>query len=466
MKNNRIRYILTSLALPLLGVSQNTLSISNTLDLIHQYHPIAKQADLKVDLSKAALMSTRGAFDPAFYLNNEQKTVNGKNYFYYNNPELKIPTWYGIELKAGYENNYGDNIGSETTLGKSSYLGLSVPLLKDLLIDKRRSDLAQSKILVQLTKEERQLMLNDLYLDGASSYWQWTYAFQKQLLFTTILKNAQDRLSFIKQSFQSGDRAAIDTVEGLLQLQNIMNLQSQAWSDRIEEQSKLSNFLWDAKQQPYELNESVQPDSIWLNTDLNQILVPSLLQVIEEASVAHPKIKLLNFKSDILAVEKQYKAQNLLPTFRVNYNFLNKGYQLANPIGQSLYNNNYKAGVQFGLPLFLRQARGDLKQANIKIAQQQEETKQVKLEIENKIRKYYAELVALKNQQLTTSASVDNAKKLLDAEFQRFEIGESSLFLVNTRELKYIEVLLKSYELKTKFFKTLVALNWAKGSVY
>lgn len=466
MKNNHMRYILLLVLLPFSLCAQNTLSIRNTLDLINQYHPIAKQADLKVDMSKASLMSLRGAFDPAFYLNNEQKTIDGKNYFYYSNPELKIPTWYGIELKAGLENNYGDKLSGESTSGKSSYLGVSVPLLKDLLIDKRRSDLAQSKILVQLSKEERQLLLNDLYLDGASSFWQWTYAFQKQYLISNILSNAKNRFEFIKKSFLSGDRSAIDTVEGLLQLQNIMNLQSQAWAEQVEEQSKLSNFLWDAQQQPYELNERIIPDSSWLKIDLNKVELPSLLSVIEEASLSHPKLKALDFKTDMLQVEKQYKAQNLLPTFRVNYNFLNKGYQFSNPISQSLYSNNYKAGVQFGLPLFLRQARGDLKQANLKIELQKEETKQVKLEIENKIKKYYADLVALKNQQVLTNKSVDNAKKLLDAEFQRFEIGESSLFLVNNRELKYIEVLLKSYELKSKFFKTLVALNWAKGSIF
>jgi outer membrane protein TolC len=466
MKSNQIHYILLLVLLPFTLCAQNTISIRNTLDLINQYHPIAKQADLKVDMSKAALMSVRGAFDPAFYLNNEQKTIDGKNYFYYSNPELKIPTWYGIEVKAGFENNYGDKLSAESTSGKSSYLGVSIPLLKDVLIDKRRSDLAQSKILVQLSKEERQLLLNDLYLDGASSFWQWTYAFQKQQLFSNIMSNAKNRFDFIKKSFVSGDRAAIDTVEGLLQLQNIMNLQSQAWAEQIEEQSKLSNFLWDAQQQPYELNERVIPDSSWLKIDLNKIELPSLLQVIEEASMSHPKLKALEFKTDMLQVERQYKVQNLLPTFRVNYNFLNKGYQFSNPINQSLYSNNYKAGVQFGLPLFLRQARGDLKQANLKIELQKEEIKQVKLEIENKIKKYYAELVAFKNQQVLTNISVDNARKLLDAEFQRFEIGESSLFLVNNRELKYIELLLKSYELKSKFFKTLVALNWAKGAVY
>ncbi len=303
-------------------------------------------------------------------------------------------------------------------------------------------------------------------MDGASSYWQWAYAFQKQLAFSNILKNTRDRLNFIRQSFQSGDRAAIDTVEGLLQLQNIMNLQSQAWADQIEEQSKLSNFLWNDQLLPYELNETIAPDSSWLITDLRQVQVPSLIQIIEEANQIHPKLKMLDFKTDILEVEKQYKAQNLLPTFRVNYNFLNKGYEFSSITGQPLYNNNYKAGVQFGMPLFLRQARGDLKQAKIKIAQQAEETKQTRLEIENKIKKYYAELIALKNQEGVTTNSVENAKKLLDAELQRFEIGESSLFLVNNREIKYIELLLKSYELKSKFFKTLVALNWAKGSVY
>lgn len=466
MKNKSLHKFILILMMPISVFAQNTLSISNTLELINQYHPIAKQADLKVDMSKAALMTSRGAFDPAFYVNNERKTFDGKNYFYYSNPELKIPTWFGVEVKAGVENNYGDKISGETTLGKSSYVGVSVPLLKDLLIDKRRSDLAQSKILVQLTKEERQLIINDLYLDGASSYWQWAYAYQKQMAFSNIQKNTKDRLNFLRQSFQSGDRAAIDTVEGLLQLQNIINLQSQAWADQIEEQTKLSNFLWNNKLLPYELNESIAPDSSWLTMDLRQVQIPSLIQIIEEASQIHPKLKMLDFKTDILKVERQYKAQNLLPTFRVNYNFLNKGYEFSSITGQPLYNNNYKAGVQFGMPLFLRQARGDLKQSTIKIAQQAEETKQVKLEIENKIKKYYAELIALKNQEGVTNNSVENAKKLLDAEIQRFEIGESSLFLVNNREIKYIELLLKSYELKSKFYKTLVALNWAKGSVY
>jgi outer membrane protein TolC len=432
---------------------------------MNQFHPIAKQAGLKIDLSKATLLSNRGAFDPAFYISNDQKTFDGKNYYFYSNPELKIPTWYGIEIKGGLENNYGDKLIGENTFGKSSYLGVSVPLLKDLMIDKRRSDLAQSKILVNLTQAERQLIVNDLFLDGASSYWSWAYAHQKQKLFTEVLAKTKNRLEFIKQSFQAGDRAAIDTVEGVLQYQNILNLQTEAWSDLIEAQSLLSNFLWDKNELPYALNENIQPDSSWINVDIDAFTVPALLSVIEEANQIHPKLKMLAFKSDILEIDKLYKTQSLLPTLRVNYNFLNKGYEFVSPFNTALYQNNYKAGLQFGLPLFLRQARGDLKQAKIKIEQQDLEIGQTKLEIENKIKTYYAALSAFRNQYKINQKSLDNTKRLLDVELERFDIGESSLFLVNNREIKYIEVVLKGYEFKTKFFKTLIALNWAKGSI-
>lgn len=466
MKRNKLLFFQVLLLTSNILYGQNILSISNTFELINKFHPIAKQAGLKIDLSKASLLSTRGAFDPAFYVTNDQKTFDGKNYFFYTNPELKIPTWYGIEIKGGLENNYGERLGSENTFGKSSYMGISIPLLKDLIIDKRRSDLAKSKILVNLNQEERQLVVNDLYLDGASSFWSWTFAYQRQKLFTEVLVKTKDRLEFIKQSFQAGDRAAIDTVEGVVQYQNILNLQTQAGADLIEEQNKLSNFLWDNNELPYELNETIQPDSSWIKADIDDFIIPSLISVLEEANQKHPKLKLLDFKSDILQIDRLYKTQNLLPTLRVNYNFLNKGYEFSSPFNSALYNNNYKAGLQFGLPLFLRQARGDLKQAKIKIEQQDLEIGQTRLEIENKIKTFYAAVSALKNQYKVNLQSIDNTKKLLDVELEKFEIGESTLFLVNTREVKYIEVLLKGYELKTKFFKTLIALNWAKGSLF
>ena len=70
------------------------------LDIVRKYHPVAKQANLIVDSAKANRLAAKGAFDPSFYVSNQQKTFDGKNYYFYTNPELKIPTWYGVDLKA------------------------------------------------------------------------------------------------------------------------------------------------------------------------------------------------------------------------------------------------------------------------------------------------------------------------------------------------------------------------------
>ena len=68
------------------------LTLENTMDIIRAHHPVLKQAGLDVELAQATLQASRGFFDPSFYLRNEEKTFDGKNYFFYSNPELKIPT--------------------------------------------------------------------------------------------------------------------------------------------------------------------------------------------------------------------------------------------------------------------------------------------------------------------------------------------------------------------------------------
>jgi hypothetical protein len=47
-----------------------------------------------------------------------------------------------------------------------------------------------------------------------------------------------------------------------------------------------------------------------------------------------------------------------------------------------------------------------------------------------------------------------------DAELIKFDLGESSLFLVNSRELKYLESRSKGVELMAKYRAYHAQLNW------
>ena len=441
------------------------LSLDETLNIIRKYHPVAKQANLSVSIAEASLQANRGAFDPSLYLRNERKTFDGKNYFSYTNQELKIPTWFGVDIKAGFENNIGDRVEPMFSPGKSTYAGLSIPLLKNLLFDKRRAALQQGKILVNQSKQERLLAINDLLFEATDAYWAWVSAHQAYFILTNTLQINTTRFENTKQLFEGGDRAAIDTTEALSQLQNIESMQVQAWLNLQKQRLMLSNYLWNESNIPFEMSEDILPDSSWNTVAIQAYPLPSLTDAISTAVNAHPKLLSLGYKVNMLDVDKRAKFQGLLPTFDINYNFLNKGYGTKDFFGSALFNNNYKYGFQLGMPLFQRQSRGEYTMAKLKIKSQQLENSQQRLEIENKVKSYFNEIVAMQRQVILFDKNLKNQQLLLVAEETKFSVGESSLFLVNSRENKLLETQQKLAELKTKFFKSMAALQWSAGQL-
>ncbi len=57
----------------------------------------------------------------------------------------------------------------------------------------------------------------------------------------------------------------------------------------------------------------------------------------------------------------------------------------------------------------------------------------------------------------------ENYQKLVRAEETLLENGESTLFLINSRENKALEAQEKLIEIKTKYFKSIYALQWSAG---
>jgi outer membrane protein TolC len=227
----------------------------------------------------------------------------------------------------------------------------------------------------------------------------------------------------------------------------------------------LSNFLWLDNEQPFQLSSNIIPDTAWNVVNINQYPVPSLEDALTTAKANHPKIQTLNQKIEVLEAERRLKFQSLLPSLNFNYNFLSKGYEPWKGVGQNVFENNYKYGVEFGMPLFLRQGRGDYRVAKIKMQMTDLQRDQATLEIENKVRDYFNQLLALRQQVRIYEDAYENYLRLLRAEEIKFSIGESSLFLLNTRENKVLETRQKLLELKTKFFKALIAVQWAGGNL-
>ena len=309
------------------------------------------------------------------------------------------------------------------------------------------------------------LVVNDLLFEATETYWNWVNTFLINHVLLDVLKTNQQRFEFVKQAFQHGDRAAIDTIEALAQLQFVQSMQLQTALDVQKARFLLSNYFWDEMGQPYLFGQDVVPDTSSNYFDHTNVSIPVLNELLTKASISHPKLIVFDNKRDMFEIDRKVKTLDLLPSFKFNYNFLNNGYVAPEIFKQSLFQNNYKYGISIGLPLLQRQARGELAKTKNKITEIDYSRKLTELEILNKVKSVHAESTSLYSQIDVSEQNFLNNKKLLEAESIKFSIGESSMFLVNSREMKLIETQQKLIALKTKYFKSIVANQWAAGSL-
>lgn len=426
------------------------LNFKEYLGYVKKFHPIAKQAQLTLDIGQANLMKARGGFDPKIEVDYDRKEFKSTEYYDKLNATFKIPTWYGIELKGNFEQNEGDYLNpSETVPADGLYsAGISLALGRGSWINDRMATLKQAKLFREQSKADQQLLVNQILYDASLAYFDWLQAHNEVNIYFDFLDNATARFQGIKNSAFAGDIAAIDTVEAKIAMQNRALSLEQAKVTLMTKSMDLSNFLWIGENLPVELRPTVVPDSNLVGEiDLTLEILGKPLDSFTLEN--HPKIKSLGYKIDGLRVEKRLKTNRLLPQIDVEYNFLNETPEFFS----SLVTEQYKGGINFQLPLFLRKERGDLRLAKFKLRDAQYEYDNARIVIRNKILAIYNELDSFQTQNQLINAMVDNSLTLLTAEERKFSFGESSLFLINSRESKLIDAQLKRIEVENKFFK-------------
>lgn len=456
--------------LPLFGQSDSTniLTLPQYLSILKQYHPVAKQANILTEQAKANLRIARGGFDPVLYSDYERKDFYGKNYYSFFSTELKIPAWYGIEVKTGYDVAYGVNINPENSIPDNGiyYLGISLPVLKNLLMDKKRADLLKARLFVQSTEQERLLLLNQLLLDAIQSYYYWCEAEQIKKVFYDALQVAYVRYRATVRAYELGDRAAIDTTEALAQYQQRVYQANEAELNVQKARLIVSCFLWTENTTPALLPDSIFPqtiDSTFLSAALNAPL-ENLDILLAQINTAHPAISQYDLKLRQLDIERKLKKENIKPVLNINYNLLSPGFFNYSKPDNRVFSNYYKFGFNFSMPLTFAQGRAELQQTRLKINDTKLQLTQKQRELELKVMGTYAELSTIKKQVSLYEETLKNYERLSVGEGRKFEIGESNLFLVNTRENTAITAQQKMVELYIKYLNYEAKLKWVLAS--
>lgn len=460
-----IGVLFVSASMAQLPSGATVLSREALVELVLRNHPMARQAGLRTAFGEASVQSARGGFDPMAIAGYKEKRFDANDYFTLLDAGLKVPTWFGVELLGGFQQNSGIYLDPSGTTPDDGLIkaGVSVPIGQGLFIDQRRATLRKAQAYERATEGERQQMLNQLLLSALNDHTDWVMAFEQMRISDTAVVLARERFQQVRGSFVGGDRPGIDTLEAWLQVQDRTMRQQQARLIFRNASLRLGNHLWDDAQRPLELLPEVVPDRSDLDSPATFALADT---AIARAIEQHPVLLQSRARIEQLEVDRRLRMELLKPELDVEYQWLGNGGALDDETGTTLLGEGHQLGVGFKVPLFLRKERGELTLARLRRTDADLGLERDRTVLRNRIRERLNDIATYREQTDLGADMVTNYGRLLSGESQRFAAGESSLFLVNGREVPLIEARLKQVELEAKLRKAFFALDHDAGTLW
>lgn len=439
-------------------------TLENFYFLILENHPTAKQTYLLTDLAKQEIRLARGNFDPKLELSYQQKNLNGTEYYDLLDGSLKFPTIFPVDPKLGVQRNEGQYVNPENYISdefnyQQFYAGVSIPLGRGLITDERRTALRQAELFSDMTEAEQVKLINKLLLAATKEYWQWYFAYYNYRIQNNGVRLAEEIFRRVKINALQGEAATIDTVQAQITLQERLVQQQEALLDFRNSGIQLSNYLWDSLGNPLVLPLNLAP----VRPNENWSLTKGALEELKiQAKENHPELRKLAVKLGQLEVERKLAVEFLKPTLDASYTFLNQPFD---PRWNSSFNlgENYKFGLDFAFPIFLRKERAKLTQTKIKISSTTFERGLAERDVINQIETAYNTLDVTGSMIAQLSSMVENYERLLQAEFMNLENGESDLFKINIQQEKLIGAQAKFLKMLSEYEKSKALLYWSAG---
>ena len=223
---------------------------------------------------------------------------------------------------------------------------------------------------------------------------------------------------------------------------------------------ELSNFLWDTVRNPIAI------DLTWVPVRSGEpwsITREQLDILTEQARENHPELRKIETKVYQLEADKKLAAEFLKPKLNLNYYAIN---QPIDPEANFSFapSDNYKLGLDFSFPLFLRKERSKLALARLKISNTNFELTLTERQIVNEINAVYNQLINLQSIIERQHQMVNSYDRLLEAELLNLQQGESDLFRINIQQDKLIQAQSKWLKLLSENEKQKAQLYWAAGT--
>jgi len=408
-------------------------------------HPVLKQANNYLPIAKAELLVSRGAFDPSVSIYRSNKN-EGSNKFYRNqNLDVYLPNYFGGGISIS-------NPFNKTQVGEagSLSLGAELPLLKGLITDYRRTALGKAKINVKMSLAERDQWINNLVSDVFTEYAQWLLAHESAEQIEGVLRLATERQRGLRKLYESGAGTSVDTLETFVQWQQYKAKYDLAIWKKEKQRLMLSMYLWDESGVPIEPMNTVYPTSAglaWIDSMVSE--AASYINNPQNTEILQPALRMSLLKVASQQLEFNLAKNQMLPSLNLQYGYYQP--DAAWRMSPSTATQSTGFGLGFQSSLFLKQQRGQYRQMQLAL-------ENAKLEVDNKQRNYSVKSSALLQEFQVQKSQFDqwlgvseNQRKLYDMEARRLEAGDVNFFVLNTREMRLLDLNLLALEYKFQY---------------
>ena len=439
--------------------SESSLRLAEVVDSVERHYPLIEAAQLDQQAAQAELLSARGGFDPSLVARAEGSPLG-----YYQNGRFDLrfeqptPLW-GTNFFAGYRASVGKFADYDGKLETNQYgelrAGMSLPLWRNGPIDRRRAAIKRAELGVSVSQTGVVAQRIDAIRLASLRYFEWVATGQRLALAKQLLELAQGRDQALAIRVERGDLPQIDRVDNQRALLQRQGLLVSAQRSLQQATIELSIYLRDAQGEPLLCDTSRLPARLPAPSgpSLSSIGaaavevagsydLQALRRDVELALRARPELQRLQLQRQQLQVERDLAKNQMAPAIDVQAAVS----QDFGPGSETREKTTVDAGVVIDLPLLNRVNRGRVRVAE---SGMQRISAQQRLQRD----RIFAELADVRSALLAASAraqlaesEVQVARDVEAAEKTRYELGDSTLLLVNLREQATAEAALRQID--------------------
>lgn len=435
----------------------DTLRLEAFLAAVERAHPQMDAIRLEGAAASAELLEARGAFDPALVTGYEYKSEGAKDKLNVLRSGLSLPVDAVLSPRVtlDYRRGLGSSVDPSvlTAPDGEARVGLAISPFRGLTTDKRRTALATARLAPRRAEAVQAMMRNDLMLEATLAYWDWVQAQQALNIQRDLLDLATRRRDLITQRARAGEEAPVDSLEAELVAVTRRGKLVEAVRKADAARAKLSVFLWDEPRGP-----GATPSANWVApSPVGEDEADGRLgAAMQRALSARPELRELAVKQEQLQLKRRLAGAQLRPD--VKFEVQAVSYDPSDPVLDDV-----KVGVTLDQSLFFRGSRARQDDAEVEVRRIEVKRQIAERKIEAEVEAAMIAVRQAQERRAMAERRVTLAERLLAAERRRFELGESTLFILNQRESSFAEARTEVLAARIQQHRAEAQLLWATG---